>query len=429
MNLNRPVQNPFLQQIENPILKKSQLSELYTILSQGKGYLDVFGECGTGKTTMLRSLGKIDVKAVEGLGKFDNLVCIHIDCKTKVTSESPEKIPEKFWQVIFEELEKKSLNIDNLDRFERSNKGLEMILEKLAHQSKHLFLVLDEFEGLIPGEDSLHQQTRNFLTELRGLTNHEPSVILAVGTRCGLEKLWEPFANPGGSSEFPNNSTRFLLGLWQEAQFQAFLERSKVDNQRMFSPEQMRFIEKLSGRHPGLTQKAAKLLFNKRLDENTHNLTDLNLREITKQFITEAASIYREIWKGMDEEERLVMTIIVLENNQGEIPNARYSIKNINQSLDQRIVNDLKGRHLLVEKDINPLMYKPFSPFFNEWIVQEIAKEPPNALQERLKLYGGRISQGNAKALKTAVSFLYRNKDVIVEYTKKIIQLAIDLIN
>ena len=131
----------------------------------------------------------------------------------------------------------------------------------------------------------------------------------------------------------------------------------------------------------------------------------------------------------MDEEERLVMTIIVLENNQGEIPNARYSIENINQSLDQRIVNDLKGRHLLVEKDMNPLMYKPFSPFFNEWIVQEIAKEPPNALQERLKLYGGRISQGNAKALKTAVSFLYRNKDIIVEYTKKIIKLAIDLFN
>ena len=170
MNLNRPVQNPFLQQIENPILKKSQLSELYTILSQGKGYLDVFGECGTGKTTMLRSLGKIDVKAVEGLGKFDNLVCIHIDCKTKVTSESPEKIQEKFWQVIFEKLEKKSLNIDNLDGLERSNKGLEMILEKLAHQSKHLFLVLDEFEGLIPAEESLRQQTRNFLTELRGLT-------------------------------------------------------------------------------------------------------------------------------------------------------------------------------------------------------------------------------------------------------------------
>lgn len=434
MNPNQLVQNPFFQEIENPILTRSQNSDLYTILSQGHGYLNIFGECGTGKTTILKALGKIDVKPIGGLGELSQLtqfICLYIDCKTSVISQSPDT----FWNVIFKELDRKlkdkNLNLvdlTDLTTVERSNKGLELIIQSLAQENKHLLLALDEFEGLIPQGEALRQQTRTFLTELRGLTNHEPSAILVIGTRCGLEKLWEPFADPGGSSEFPNNSQRFLLGLWKEAEFQAFLERSQVNGQARFTRREMRFIENLSGRHPGLTQKAAKLLFSKRLDENTVNLTDSQFQEISEQFIVDAASTYKEIWRGMDEQERLVMTMIVLENTQGEIPNARYLIENINQSLDQRIVNDLKGRHLLILKDINLSTNKPFSELFTAWIVQEISQEPPAVLQERLKLYGGIISQGNARSLQNTVKFFYENRAVVAEYAQKIIKLAIDLI-
>ena len=208
--LSELIENPFLKEIESPILTKSQRAELCAILAQGKGYLDVFGECGMGKTTILKSLGRIDVENVEGLGLFTSLVCIYLDCKTKVISQNPDE----FWNVIFEELGRKSLNINDLEKCERSNKGLESIMRSLAGQSKSLLLILDEFDGLIPIKTTDLQQTRNFLTELRGLTNHDPSAILVIGTRCGLEKLWEPFTNPGDASEFPNNPTRLaLLGL------------------------------------------------------------------------------------------------------------------------------------------------------------------------------------------------------------------------
>ena len=208
--LSELIENPFLKEIESPILTKSQRAELCAILAQGKGYLDVFGECGMGKTTILKSLGRIDVENVEGLVLFTSLVCIYLDCKTKVISQNPDE----FWNVIFEELGRKSLNINDLEKCERSNKGLESIMRSLAGQSKSLLLILDEFDGLIPIKTTDLQQTRNFLTELRGLTNHDPSAILVIGTRCGLEKLWEPFTNPGDASEFPNNPTRLaLLGL------------------------------------------------------------------------------------------------------------------------------------------------------------------------------------------------------------------------
>ena len=428
MNLGQPIHNPFLQNIKSPILAQSQLTELYTILEQGRGYLNIFGECGTGKTIVLQCLGKIDIEEFKGLGKFPKLVCIYINCRTKVPSSNPDQ----FWQTIFDELEKKDLGIGDFKNIERSCQSLASILEKLEKQSKHLLLALDEFDGIIPintVDNSNLQNIRHFLTELRGLTSHDSSAILAIGTRCGLDKLWEPFANPGDSSEFPNNSTRFLLGLWQEKLFEAFLERSQVGDQSLFSTRQMRFIQNLSGRHPGLTKIAAKLLFNKRLDENTTNLTNSHLQEIAEQFIVESASTYSAIWRGMDEEEHLVVTIIVLENYQGKILNTIYSIKNINESLDKRIVNDLKGRHLLLNNDENLSTYQIFSPFFSEWIVQEIAHEPPDALQNRIMLYGGRISRKNLEALRAALQFLYQHKDKIKQYTEKAIKIAINIKN
>jgi len=106
MNPNQLVQNPFFQEIENPILTRSQNSDLYTILSQGHGYLNIFGECGTGKTTILKALGKIDVKPIGGLGELSQLtqfICLYIDCKTRVISQSPDT----FWNVIFKELDRK----------------------------------------------------------------------------------------------------------------------------------------------------------------------------------------------------------------------------------------------------------------------------------------------------------------------------------
>ena len=423
MNSHQPIENPFLKEIKTPILTQSQKSELYTILNQKNGYLDVCGECGTGKTTILKSLGRVDVENVEGLRQFASLVCIYLDCKTKVISRSPDE----FWKVIFEELGRKSLNISGLETYERSNQGLQSIMRLLAEQSKSLLLILDEFDGLIPETTDL-QQTRNFLNELRGLTIADPPAILVIGTRCGLTKLWEPFANPGGASEFPNNSTRFLLGLWQRPQFQSFLERSKTGNQPSFNSQQMRFIESLSGRHPGLTQRAARFVFSERLDQNTRNLTESDLKTITEKFIADTTYVYNQMWRGMDKEERLMMTIIALKNAQGKIPGANYSLGNINPILEQkaRILRELKSRHILVNPEENSDMNldQPFSPFFSQWIIEKIVNEPPDSLKNRLKIYGGLISEGQLTALGNAIAFFYKNRENVVKYTKEVIKIV-----
>jgi len=427
MNPPQPIGNPFLKEITTPILTKSQQSELYAILAQGKGYLDVFGECGMGKTTILKSLGRVDVENVEGLGQFRFLVCIYLNCTTKVISQSPDE----FWKIVFEELERKSLNISDLEKFERSNKGLESIMRLLAKQSKSVLLILDEFEGLIPTETTNPQITRNFLTELRGLVTHDPSAILVIGTRCGLTKLWEIFANPGGASEFPNNSTRFLLGRWKEAEFESFLERSKIGNQPGFSKQEMRFIENLSCRHPGLTQRAARIVFNERLDQNTRNLAESNLANITEKFIADTTDIYKEIWRGMDEEERLIMTIIALKIAQGKIPGANYSLSKINPIFEQKaiILRELMSRHILVnpEENSDRNLDQPFSPFFSQWIIEEIVNDPPDSLENRLRIYGGLITQGQFQALKNAVNFFYENRENVVKYTKEVIKIAIKI--
>ena len=403
------ITNPFLQALL-PILSEKDKSTIMTTLQNPGGFLQVVGECGTGKTTLLQYLSHLN-SAIPT--KFSEYIFIYLNCQDRVLSCTAGE----FWDKVFLEVEDILAERTDLDR---SQQGFESFINLLAQENKRIVLLLDDFDCLVRVDDQYLDQTRSFLQSLRSITTRiRNKGNLVTASRLDLHRLWEPFAAPG-FSDFPNASTYFRLPTsWKEDTFTTFLERSQIDNQAMFRRSQMRQIEKLSSRHPKLSQIASSILFEKRIEQG-NNLTPADF-DITFCTYPEVASVLQMFWNTMNEEEHLLLKLISLTSIEAMpellIPE-QYKLGNIKNILDTNRtgINKLFGRGFLVRCESTKLTIscRVFLPLFNIWILNLIAQEPPKSSEERVVVWKNWLSAEQLSRLGNGIRFLQENKGTIV---------------
>ena len=405
------ITNPFLQALL-PILSEKDKSTIMTTLQNSGGFLQVVGECGTGKTILLQYLSKLNSEMPD---EFSEYILIYLNCQDEV----PSCTSGEFWDKVFVKIEDILADRGDLHQ-DRSKQGFESFIDLLAQEDKHIVLLLDDFDCLVRVDDQNFDQTRSFLTSLRSITTRQNNKgNLVTASRLNLHRLWEPFAAPG-FSDFSNASTYLRLPMsWKEDTFITFLERSQIDDQAMFRRSQMRQIEQLSSCHPKLSQIASSILFEKRIEQGS-NLTPEDFDHINFTFYTSPSvtSILQMFWNTTDQEERSLLKLISLISIEAMpelLMPEHYRLGSSTNILETNkiVIDNLVTRGFLVRCQ-STIDYRIFLPIFSIWILRLIAQEHPKASEERVIVWKNRLSAEQLRRLGNGIQFLQEHKEMIV---------------
>jgi hypothetical protein len=414
-----PIINPFVQNSDFPektILSPRLASRLFSPLTCDGGAIEVYGERGMGKSTILRRIVNLPS---EWKDSFQNHIFIFLNCQDMVIPLTANQ----FWIQVIKELERK-LEQNSIKRkchsfLAKSIEGLELnhndfheILDVAGAESRRLVLVLDDFNVLIRVEPEYLNSTRGFLQGLRSLTTRDShKANLVVSTRYSLYEACKPLSVPN-YSPFDNGFSTCRLRFFQEEELLQLLKKVEQTEQSPFTSRECNYIAYLSGFHPQLAKMAAAQIFDYRLQEGCP-LTDLS--PVGERFKNEARPIFESLFWESSEIERVLLMFVALQSSEGKLPDANYDISDLPKifSEKEREMNDLTERGLLKREKDNPPLWIPFSPIFQWWILKEIESEDPEGLEERRKIWGNLLTQKRAEQAGKVVEFIRKNKETI----------------
>jgi len=212
-----------------------------------------------------------------------NHIFLFLNCQDTIIPTTPSQ----FWLEITKHLEKKleanPIKEKCLTLLARVKEGKEInhndfheVLDVAAKDSKKIVLVLDNFNVLIRTEPESLNNTRAFLQGLRSLTTRDSNQAnLVISTHYSLNECCKPLALPNYSA-FGNGFSLCSLRFFQEKELLDLLARVEQAGQPSFSSAERKYITDLSGFHPQLSQIAAAIVFDYRLEVGAP-LTNFNV--------------------------------------------------------------------------------------------------------------------------------------------------------
>ncbi|MBP0018900.1 MAG: ATP-binding protein [Cyanobacteria bacterium SBLK] len=420
--------NPFTQSgncPEQAIISQSLASQIFSPLTRDGGAVEVYGERGLGKSTILRCIAN---PLEEWQEYFKDRIFVFLNCQDTVIPPSANE----FWIQIAKELERKLPANPIKDKcralLARATKGLEIthndfheVLDVAGGASKKIVLVLDDFNVLIQTEPDRLNNTRAFLQGLRSLTTRDTNQAnLVVSTRYTLYESCKPLALPNYSA-FDNGFSLCRLSFFNKKELLHLLERVLQTEQPEFNSAEQNYVAYLSGFHPQLAQIAAAQIFDRRMEEKAP-LDDLS--PVGERFKSEASPIFETLFQGASELEKILLMLVALQSLKGKVTGASYDITDLPNifSEREREINDLTERGLLNREQDNPPQWEIFSPIFQWWILKEIESEDPEQLEARRKVWGNLLTQKRVEQVGTLVEFIKKNRTVIENFARFVLE-------
>lgn len=425
------VVNPFIDiPASQAIISPRLLSSLFSSLLREGGAVEVYGERGMGKTTILNYIANPPREWHEN---FQNHIFVFLNCQDQIHPVTANQ----FWAQIIKQLARKSstkLIKSKCDALlERPNEELKLshhdfhdVLDIAGEENKKIALVLDDFNVLIQTDSENLNNTRAFLQGLRSLTTRDANKAnLLVATRRSLNDSCKPLSLPNYSA-FNNGFYFCRLTVFQDQELLNFLARAEKAGQPSFNSTERKYVADLSGCHPKLAQIAASKLFERRIDMGVP-LNDLS--SVGEQFKNEASSIFETLFQGASEGEQLLLMLIALQSLKGKVANGNYDISDLPQifSEKEREINDLTERGLLKRTQANPPVWELFSPIFQWWILKEIESEDSQQLEERRKVWLNLLTPKRVAQIGNLVEFIKKNWDTIEPVGRSIISMTTGL--
>jgi len=426
-----PLINPFIRSGTHPeqaIVDRRRASRLFSPLVAEGGALNVYGERYMGKSLMLQYIAEPPNDWREA--HFQNYIFAFFNCQDTVIPFTANN----FWTQATKTLERKTEDSPIKEKCQallaRIEEGAELgandfhdILDVAAGAGKRIVLVLDDFDALIRTDTENLDSSRTFLQGLRSLTTRDSNKAnLVIATRYSLQELCKPLAVQG-MSPFENGFASYRLQRFRDNDILRLLQRVEQTEQTSFIPLETRYVIYLSGYHPHLAQIAAAEIFDQRI-ESGFPLRDLT--PVGERFKVEARSVFESLWEGASEIERMLLMLIALQDFEGEITDAQYSLSDLSNIFSQREreLDELTERGLLNRTQTNPPAWGIFSPIFQWWIIKEIESSPPEQLSERRKVWGNLVTQKQADKLGKTVELVKNNKQLIEKVGRSVLKLT-----
>jgi hypothetical protein len=422
--------NPFIQNgafPEQAIVPTSIVRSLFSPLSRDGGAVEVYGERGMGKSTIL---SYIINPPDEWMEYFKNHIFVFLNCQDTVIPPTANQ----FWVQITKQLERKletsPIKEKCLALIARSKEGLEIdhndfheVLDVSGGAYRKIVLVLDDFNVLIRTDPENLSSNRAFLQGLRSLTTRDSNKAnLVVSTRYSLYESCKPLALPNYSA-FDNGFSLCRLRFFQEKELLSLLDRVAQTGQPLFNSLERNYVAYLSGFHPQLAQIAAAQIFDYRIEVGAP-LNDLS--PVGEKFKNEARPIFESLFWGASEIERVLLMLVALQSLNGKVTDANYDINDLPKvfSEKEREINDLTERGLLKRVQASPPLWDIFSPIFKWWILKEIESEDQNQLEERRKIWGNLLTQKRAEQVGKIVEFIKKNNKEIEDFGKLVLRIV-----
>lgn len=422
------VVNPFLHSIQSEIIVDNiRASRIFSPLIGEGGSLAVFGERGTGKSSLLYYI--THPPSDWQREHFSKHIFVSFNCPDTVTPFTPTNFWFQTIKLLNDKVEAGPIKEKCQVLLENYKNGTDLnhsnfheILDVAAKACRRIVLVLDDFDYLIRIDDEHLNVTRTFLQGLRSLTTRDSNKAnLIVATRRSLEELSKP-VTVLGISPFSNGFTSYRLRMLREDEVNQLLLRVEKTSQMLFTTKETKYINYLSGYHPKLTMIAAAEIFDQRLEAGAP-LEDLT--PVGERFKSDARHVFESIWERTNEIEQMLLMLIALQKLEGRIPKRHYDLSDLSVIFSQkeRELIELTDRGLLIRTQAGSPKRDFFSPIFGWWVLKEIESADPEELSDYRKVWGYLLTQKQAKKLERLANMARQNIDIIEAFGKAVIFL------
>jgi TIR domain len=327
------------------------------------GSVAISGERKIGKTSLLHYIVSPDVIKQRKVNEKKS-VLIFQDCS--LISPFTEN---NFWRKIIRKLYKKLVQKDANPHLIKYIFDLQSINEILTSDIEILqddmhnedinftfFLILDEFEWCVRTDLKNEALTRNFLAGLRALINHESQTLsLVVATRKHISDVCRNIHFV--TSPFENNFACYNLRPFSKEDAEYLLKLMLMNNEINFTEAEKDFIHWMAGTHPQLLQIAASLMFNYKASGSGTTSEFLSIRE---KYLREVKHQFENFWYGSRPNMQQILVCLVNSKEKEANDLLEYRVEDRDRMIDRGII----------VKDND--QYRMFSPFFKEWLAQNL---------------------------------------------------------
>ncbi len=322
----------------------------------------IVGERRIGKTSLLYYIADANVRRAHGLAP-DAFIFVYADLALLDATTTPTRL----WQYLLRQMlphlsERDAEPVrdalrapDALDNF-----TLAEVFDGLDGHSKHVVLLLDEFENVTRNQNF----SPDFFYGLRSLAIHHR---LALITSSRRELIELTHSHEIRSSPFFNIFANISVRLLTPDDARALIENALSESELHFTATEMENVLRIAGTHPFFLQTACHFLF----DAYSSRLNAQARHEYwTEKFRAEALPHFGEYWRHCDERERVVLAALALLNERdANFPRAQ--LENL-VARSERVLAQL-DKHALVVSAANGLA--PFNEMFSAWILDELGDE------------------------------------------------------
>jgi tetratricopeptide (TPR) repeat protein len=334
-----------------------------------RGFLALYGEQGIGKTSLLRRLTAPDVWSLSDRQAAPPVV-VYFNCQQAVL---PTFSPTRFWQELAREVQDQAAGSEALSASLPESlplEGLQSALRRLSKESRHILLLLDDFDvALQPASSYPRDKVLHFLLTLSSLvdTSSRPASFV-VASRLPLSD--SELVREAPTRFWYSEILHERLGRFNDHEVQQLIERMPL--QYGLEPVEREWVDQVAGRYPLLLQAALSTLFRAKADEGR-----FELRQATQAFATVVEPFFADLWRLSTGPERAVMTLIALRNLKGRTGLDVNTWRALNDVLSQqeRALRSLERRELVVRPELALV-----SSVLEWWIIKEIEQRPPHEL-------------------------------------------------
>lgn len=321
------------------------------------------GERRVGKTSLLNTIAHPDVRHKHGLDP-NQYIFVYVDLQMVDEAATPQKLWKRMLRQMarycedaavkqtIEEIRKEEL----IDTF-----ALADLFDHVDEKRQYVVFLLDEFENVTTNQNF----GPDFFYGLRSLAIHH-NLALVTSSREELIELCH--SNAVRSSPFFNIFANINVNLFHPNEALGLIKQSLEGSGATFSQNEINLIGRLAGYHPYFLQAACYFLF----EAYSRNLSsEERLKYLLREFREEANPHLADYWHNSNDQEKIVLTVLALLENQGKANGRSFSMGKLQEyyAHSDQTLSHLGKRSLITAQTDG---YGLFNSLWGHWIMSEI---------------------------------------------------------